>query len=140
MFDIDRPDQLRHTTGRLVRSCEAAEAGLVPLLSVLQPLARTRPDAIVSPELVGMARQALYPARRVSEALAMSPLAPLHAPMTHAGLAARLALAAEATTRFRARYFRHDHRAGFKVWQVHAWRVSALNERLAEDRLEGRRA
>lgn len=138
MFDYDRPDQLIHTSARLVRSCEAAEARLVPLLTIVQPLARTKPDAIASPELVALARQALRPARRISEALGMSPDAPLHEPITHAGLAARLALAAEAAARFRARFFRYDQRAHAKVWQVHHWRMIALNERLAEDRLEGR--
>src|SRR5690606_37470412 len=121
-----------------VRSCEAAEARLAPLLTIVQPLARTRPDALAAPELVALARQALRPARRVTQALGMSPDAPLHPPVTHAGLAARLALAATAAARFRARYFRFDERARAKVWQVHHWRMSALNERLAEARLEGR--
>jgi hypothetical protein len=138
MFDIDRPDQAVFTTGRLVRSCEAAEARLAPLLSIVQPLARTRPDAAASPELLGLARQALRPARRVAGALALAPVAPLHGPVTHAGLAARLALAAEIAAKFRARYFRPDPRARARVWQVHPWVLHALNERLAEDRLEGR--
>jgi hypothetical protein len=138
MFDIDRPDQLRMTTGRLVRSCEAAEARLKPLLPVILPLARSRPDALVSGELLGLARQALRPARRIALALALAPLPPLHKPVTHAGLAALLALAAEHTAQFRARYFRFDERARAKVWEVRGWRALATEERIALDALEGR--
>jgi hypothetical protein len=138
MFDIDRPDQRVHTTGRLVRSCEAAEARLGPLIAVIATLARSRPDGGVSDDLLTLARQALGPARRITQSLGMAPLPPLHEPMTHAALAARLGLAAEHAARFRDRYFRYDPQARAKVWQVHHWRVHAMGERLAIDQLEGR--
>ena len=138
MFDIDRPDQHVHTTAKLVRSCEAAEARLGPLIGVVAPLARTRPEATVSADLVHLARQALLPARRIGEAIGMSPLPALHEPVSNAALAARLAVAAEHAARFRARFFTYDERARAKVWQVHPWRVHALRERIAFDQLEGK--
>jgi hypothetical protein len=138
MFDINRQDQPLHTTARLVRSCEAAEMRLGPLISIVLPLARRWPDATASADLLGLSRQALHPARRVVEGLGMHPLAPLHEPISHAGLAARLVLAAEHAARFRARYFLFDTHARTKVWQVLHWRVRATRERNAVDWLEGR--
>ena len=138
MFDFDRPDQPYFTSARLVRSCEAAEARLAPLLAVVTPLARRRPDDPVSAELHGLARSALKPARRVALALALPPGLPLHAPLTHAGLAARLSEAVAQAARFRERYFRFDEGARRKVWFVHTWAVARIAERQAIARLEGR--
>jgi hypothetical protein len=115
MFDIDRPTQHTHPT---VRSCEAAEARLTPLISVVAPLARTRPDAIVSTDLLILARQALRAIAPVAMHLEAPAPLPLHPPVTHAGLAARLALAAQQVTTFRRRHFLPEDRLQAIAWHI----------------------
>lgn len=118
MFDIDRPDQLVHTTARLVRSCETAEARLNPLIEIVSPLARTRPDAIVSADLLILARQALRAIAPVAMHLEAPAPLPLHPPVTTAGLAARLALAAQQVTTFRHRHRLPENRLQAIAWQI----------------------
>lgn len=137
MFLPDRTDQPFFTSARLVHACEAAEARLAPLITVLAPLARSRPDAAVSPDLLADARQAFRPTSRLARGLKMAPPLPLHGPVTHAALAARLAIAATQARVFRERYFRFDRDAHARVWFVHAWISSAMRERHAEAMLEG---
>lgn len=137
MFLPDRTDQPYFTSARLVHACEAAEARLAPLIAVLAPLARTRPEAPVSSDLFAEARQALRPAARLARGMGATPPLPLHGPVTNAGLAARLAIAAELARVFRERYFRFEKATHTRVWYVHAWIANAINERHARAVLEG---
>jgi hypothetical protein len=118
MFDIDRPDQPVPAFARLVRSCEAAELRIAPLLTILLPLARTRPDAPVPADLLALARRALSASAPVAKSLdAPAPL-PLHPPVTQAGLAARLALAAQRAKTFRRRHSVPEARLEAIAWQI----------------------
>ena len=121
MSDFDDPDISIFTTARLVRAYEAAHARLTPLKDIVAPLARSRPDAPVPADLLELARQALRAIAPVAMSLGAPAPLPLHPPVTHAGLAARLALALQQADTFRHRYFGYVDRLEDVVWHVLDW-------------------
>ena len=121
MIDTDDPAIPHATTARLVRAYERAQQRLAPLAEIVAPLAKARPDAPVAADLLALARQALRAIAPVAGSLGAAPPLPLHPPVTHAGLAARLALARQQAAAFRGRYFAYDEDADDIVWHVTEW-------------------
>ncbi len=118
MLDSNDPLIAREPTARLVRSCAEATAQLTPLADIVEPLAKSRPDAPVPADLLALARRALRAIAPVAKSLGAPASLPLHPPVTHAGLAARLALAAQQAKTFRRRHFVSDDRLEVIAWHV----------------------
>ena len=91
---------------------------IAPLLDILLPLARTRPDAPVPADLLALARRALSASAPVARSLGAPAPLPLHPPVTHAGLAARLVLAARQAKTFRRRHAVPGDRLEAIAWQI----------------------
>jgi ABC-type nitrate/sulfonate/bicarbonate transport system substrate-binding protein len=104
MIDTDHPAIAPKLTAKLLRACELASAQLEPLVDIVAPLAKSRPDAPVPADLLALARRALRASAPIARWLGAPAPLPLHPPVTHAGLAARLALAAQQATAFRRRH------------------------------------
>ena len=132
MFDPDRPGRPAYTTARMVRASEAAGTRLLPLVEIVAPLAKSRPDTPVSPDLLALARQALGPLGPVAMLLEAPAPLPLHPPVTNAGLAARLAGAIAQVNAFRRRYLDHGA-SGDLIWRVPEWMTDADHDALAPD-------
>jgi hypothetical protein len=124
MSDLDHPAQ--PVPARLVRACKAAEMRIAPLLDIVSPLARTRPDAAVQADVLVLARQALRAIAPVAMHLGAPAPLPLHPPVTSAGLAARLAVAAQ-----QAQTFRRHHNLPEDRLQAIAWHVEERTLALA---------
>jgi hypothetical protein len=112
---------------KLVRACAEATAQITPLAEIVEPLAKSRPDAPVPADLLALARRALSTIAPVAKALGAPAPLPLHPPVTHAGLAARRALAAQ-----QARTFRRRHAVSDDPLEVIAWHVEARTLALAQ--------
>ena len=121
MLDSNDPDIPVFTTARLVRAHDAARARLTPLTGIVAPLAKSRHDAPVPGDLLVLARQALRAIAPIAMSLGAPAPVPLHAPLTYAGLAAKLALATAQADTFRQRYFGYNHRLAAAVWHVLGW-------------------
>jgi hypothetical protein len=130
---IDTDDPAPTATPKLLRACAQAAAQLEPLEDIVAPLAKARPEAPVTADLLALARRALHAAAPIGQALEAPPLLPLHPPVTHAGLAARLALAAH-----QAAIFRRRHAAPGTTLEAIAWRLEDETLALAANRLDPR--
>ena len=118
MIDTDAPDTARPVTAKLLRLSQRATAQIAPLIDILEPLARSRPDAPVAADLLVLARRALRAAAPVTMALDAPPPLPLHPPVTHAGLAARLAQAAQQARLFRRRLYVSSDPLDAIAWHI----------------------
>jgi hypothetical protein len=103
---------------KLVRACERATAQIAPLIDILEPLAKSRPDTLVPADLLALARRALHDIGPVARSLGADAPLPLHPPVTHSGLAARLALADRQARMFRRRHAIPDGRLEAIAWHV----------------------
>ena len=118
MIDTDDPAIAPRPSAKLRHASTRASAQLAPLVGLIEPLAARRPDAPVPADLLVLARRALKAIGPIAKALGAPPPLPLHPPVTYAGLAARLTLAARHSKTFRRRHFAPDSPLEAIIWHT----------------------
>lgn len=85
MLDPDAPGIAGYTSAKAVMACKAAALLLLPVAEIVAPLAKSRPDAPASDDLVALARNALRKIEPITTVATLTTLvvAPLSPPQRH---------------------------------------------------------